>query len=147
MKDLLKMAIEYETLNNQYGHVSCFDVPEKYEEMEELISNLHEKCKKFFNGDEYYAKKLVEILKTIAYECVNGNYNFDNIELCFYTQDDFIEEIVLSGMDESAKDMFDRLFYFMDIDHRVAWLKSNYLNPNPHAYHDEMVNFVIEVVE
>ncbi len=147
MKHILSLMVEKKQLENQYGWQSCFDVPEQYDKMEnlsvEIMSNLKEYEK---HHTDILATNLYDVLDTIAFEIVNGNIS-EEAEVMFYTQDDYLETYVLGNFNEEQMEVFDKLFYYMNSDDRAGWLKSNYINNDPNEYTDNLVNFVVVVIE
>ncbi|MGQ9028444.1 hypothetical protein BLL41_21370 [Bacillus sp. FMQ74] len=147
MKHILSLMVEKKRLEDQYGWRSCFDVPEQYDKMEnlsvEIMNNLKEYEK---HHADILASNLYDVLDTIAFEIVNGNIS-EEAEVMFYTQDDYLETYVLGNFNEEQMEVFDKLFYYMNSDDRAGWLKSNYINNDPNEYTDNLVNFVVVVIE
>lgn len=143
--EVVKM-MEKKDLEGRYGWASCFDYPEQYNRMEELASEIFTSLEELTN--EYKAKQVYECLEAIAIDVSGGNYDLESLDSIIYmTQDTYLDEYVLSGMDESAKKMFDSLFYFMNSDSRNNWLEANYLAHDPNIYTSKMMDFIIMVHE
>lgn len=147
MKHILSLMVEKKRLEDQYGWRSCFDVPEQYDKMEnlsvEIMNNLKEYEK---HHTDILATNLYDVLDTIAFEIVNGNIS-EEAEVMFYTQDEYLETYVLGNFNEEQMEVFDKLFYYMNSDDRAGWLKSNYINNDSNEYTDNLVNFVVVVIE
>ncbi|MDC3424551.1 hypothetical protein NC797_08510 [Aquibacillus sp. 3ASR75-11] len=58
-----------------------------------------------------------------------------------------METYVLGNFNEEQMEVFDKLFYYMNSDDRAGWLKSNYINNDPNEYTDNLVNFVVVVIQ
>ena len=145
MKNIIKLMIEKKELESQYGSLSCFDYPKEYERMEELTTEINKLIKQEVNVDAPISY-IYEVLDKVALDIMNNNnIHLDEIEIYVYSQDDFIEFYILEGMDESARNMFDSLFYFMDSDHRAAWIKANYIAGDPNLYTNQFIDFVVVV--
>lgn len=144
LKLVVVKIMEKKDLEGRYGWASCFDYPEQYERMEELASEVFNELTELTN--EYKAKQVYECLEAIATDISGGNYDLESIdEISFMSQDDYLEDYVLSGMDESATEMFNSLFYFMNVDSRNNWLETNYLAHDPNVYTHKMMDFIIMV--
>lgn len=153
MLDVLKLMVEKKGLDNQYGWQSCFDVPEAYDKMEELANEIIDLINEYTSDYQNLTfsvsmEAVREELESIAFDVTNNNYDIDSIDVNFLTQDDYIETYVIEGMDESARSMFDSLFYFMNSDHRAAWLKNNTIFIEAsNMYSNNFFDFVIVVDE
>lgn len=143
LKLVVVKMMEKKDLEGRYGWASCFDYPEQYNRMEELASEIFTALEEM--TDEYKARQVYECLESIAIDIAN-NYDIETIDgISFMSQDEYLDDYVLSGMDESATSMFNSLFYFMDIDGRNNWLETNYLANDPCIYTNKMMDFVLMV--
>lgn len=152
MKNIIQKMVELQELNDRYGHISCFDAEEEYNQMEDLaeeiysdVDRLARQHKDGYGVPLFSTESLREALDNIAYEIHAGNINED-AELHIYTQDEFLEHYVLQGFDESQTEVFDSLFYFMNVDDRVKWLDINHIDGNC-MYTNRMIDFVIVINE
>lgn len=139
LKNAIQLLVQKMELEDRYSHVSCFDAAEAYEKMEELAAEAMDIASSYKNVT---AASLYEVLHDIAYDLKNGNLDED-VELHLYTQDEFIDEYITTHLNDEAVKLFDSLFYFMNSDDRVAWLRNNYIDD--FMYTDAAINFVIIV--
>lgn len=146
IKSIVGMLVEREQLKQCYGWRSCFDVPEQYDRMDELAEEAREMIKELASEHGIYFEDLYEVLSTIAYEVANGNIHED-ADYDFYTQDDYIDAYITSGMSYDERDIFDSLFYYMNSDDRAGWLHSTYIGHDPNAWSNRTADFVIIVNE
>jgi hypothetical protein len=147
LKQMVEMTIEKRELEGKYGWVSCFDAPEAYDKMEIINNELFELAKDVVEGREIVAGHLLDSLDSIASDVMNGNYEMSDLEISYHTQDDFIDNYVLEGMDDSATQMFNSLFYFMNSDERILWLGTNHLMPMPNTYTNKWIDYVLMIHE
>lgn len=140
LKNAVQLLVQKMELEDRYSHVSCFDAAEAYEKMEKLAAEAMDIASSYKNVT---AASLYEVLHDIADDLKNGFIDED-VELHLYTQDEFIDEYITSNLNDEAIKLFDSLFYFMNIDDRVAWLRNNYIDTD-FMYTDAAVNFVIVV--
>lgn len=144
LKLVVAKMMEKKDLEGRYGWASCFDYPKQYEQMEQLSSEIFEALEELTN--EYAARQVYECLEAVAVDISGGNYDFERLDsISYMTQDTYLDEYVLEGMDESATNMFNSLFYFMDVDGRNHWLEANYLAHDPNVYTHRMMDFIIMV--
>ncbi|MBJ8113479.1 hypothetical protein JDS99_28425 [Bacillus cereus group sp. N6] len=142
MREILDTLIQLDEKKQAFGHVSCFDVPEEYEQMEILYSESIDACKE---AAGVHGHDLYKVLKTIASEISRGNINED-CEVIFYTFDDFVDNLV-EGYEEDARKLFDELFYFMNSDTRISYIDANYLTNSPNIFASKFLHVICEVVE
>lgn len=144
LKLVVAKLIEKKDLEGRYGWASCFDYPAQYEQMEQLASEVMEALTE--QTDQYKATQLYDCLEAIAGDISNGNYDMESIDgISLLTQGEYIDEYVLSNMDESATEMFNSLFYFMDIDSRNNWLENNHLAHDPSIYTTKIMDYILMV--
>lgn len=135
IKLAVEKMVEKKQLEGSYGHASCFDFPKEYDKMEELADEIGE----ILNHDD----KVYEIVKTIAFDAYNGNIDLEYVDFSLFSQDDYIEAYLLESMDESGRNMFDSLFYWMNSDDRGRWLEVNYLAGEANIYTDKFIDTII----
>lgn len=140
LKNAIQLLVQKMELEDRYGHVSCFEAAEAYEKMEKLAAEAMDIASSYKNVT---AASLYEVLHDIADDLKNGLLDED-VDLHLYTQDEFIDEYITPHLNDEAVKLFDSLFYFMNSDDRVAWLRNNYIDTD-FMYTDAAVNFVIIV--
>lgn len=141
LKNAIQLLVQKMELEDKYSHVSCFDAAEAYEKMEKLAAEAMDIVSSYKNVT---AASLYEVLQDIAYDLKNEFIDKD-VDFHLYTQDEFIDEFITSNLNDEATKLFDSLYYFMNIDDRVAWLRNNYIDD--FMYTDAAVNFVIVVLD
>jgi hypothetical protein len=149
LKEMLVNVIELKKLNNQYGWQSCFDVPDAYDQMENLASEIHADLENAFpNFGSITHGHIKDNLESIASDFLNNNWNtddLDDIEIHYYSLDEYIEIFVLEGLDEQGRQLFDSLFYWMNSDDRGKWLYTNYVQGESNTYTNIFHDYFIEV--
>ncbi|MDA2738398.1 hypothetical protein PDQ75_24915 [Bacillus cereus group sp. Bc015] len=148
LKDLTILMVAKLEMENRYSHLSCFDYPKEYQQMEDLNDIIFEILKKY-NDDSYsnHANDLYENIKDIAIDVINGNIDIESAEISYYTLDDWVEIYVKEGLSQDAKEMFESLFLFMDKATRNQWLEGNHLSNFTNTYSNIMLDYILMVNE
>ena len=146
MKELIDLLVEKKRLEDKYGHISCFDAPEAYERMEELADKARERAEQLAKECRCSTSAIMEVAEDIADDILDGNIR-DDVNVSLFNVDDFIEEYVLSGVDEAGRKLFDSLYYWMDADMRIQWLKRNYIDGDHSIYTAQNVDCIAVIGE
>ncbi len=145
MKNLVIKLIELESLNSQYGNLSCFDFPAQYNKMDQIQSEVMEAIKKTFN-DEYLPQNVYTALEAIANDYTNENISadaFEDMNITLYSRDEFLEMKKEELASEEAQEVFSELFSMMDSNQAQSIIERKYMMNNEPYYTDKMVNFII----
>lgn len=146
MKKLIDMLVEMKRLEDRFGHISCFDAPEAYKRMEELADEARERAKQLAKECGCSTSAIMEVAEDVANDILDGNIR-DDVNVSLLNVDYFIDEYVLSGIDEAGRNLFDSLFYWMDADMRIQWLKRNYIDGDHSIYTTRNVDCVVVIGE
>lgn len=144
LKEVTTMMVDKLEMENRYGHLSCFDYPTEYQQMENLNEIIFDVlCK--YNENEYSqrANDLYENIKDIATEIINGNINADRLELNYMPINEWVEVYVTEGMCDEAKKLFESMFYFMDTHTRNNWLEGNHLSNFTNTYTNHLMDYIL----
>ena len=143
----LKMVEKVE-LENRYGNLSCYDYPKQYEQMTDLEVEICEALDKY-NENEYSKRSsdLYANIEDIAKDIVNGNIDAENMDLQYYSINEWIEVYISSDMEEAEKNTFESLFYYMPTDVRNGWLEGNHLANFTNTYTNVMIEYILMVHE
>lgn len=129
-------------LNNRYGWQSCFDQVDAYKLMDLLASLASSLSQEIAanngEGDNGTLEENVMEVLGNAVDYIETNKNLsskdiiegllnESIQIYSYNHDSYIEDIVLSGMEDSAKEVFENLYYWMDHSNRYQWLQVTHL--------------------
>ena len=139
----LKMVEKVE-LENRYGNLSCYDYPKQYEQMTDLEVEICEALDKY-NENEYSKRSsdLYANIEDIAKDIVNGNIDAENMDLQYYSINEWIEVYISSDMEEAEKNTFESLFYYMPTDVRNGWLEGNHLANFTNTYTNVMIEYIL----
>lgn len=147
IKEIIQTLLEVKQLNDKYGHISCFDVPNEYDKMEQLRTEAIEKTESVSKTmTDVSATAIYDVCNDIAHEMNWGNIN-ETADSHIYSRESYIETYITESMDDTALRMFESLFYFINSDERGKWLQANYINQEPNEWTDERSYFVIQVSE
>jgi hypothetical protein len=151
VKNIIALMAEYYSLNSRFGYVSCLDVPEAYDRMEEIQNEIEELLISEYAGvanmmtNNVSIRKIREVLESIAYDVHNNNVNLEAVDISFYTQDEFICEYVCSNFNEQQQELFDSLFYWINSDSRGAWLYQREYDSDTMYTNGKYMDFVFMV--
>lgn len=147
IKGIIQTLLEVKRLDDKYGHISCFDVPKQYDEMERLRTEAIEKTESISKTIENVsASDIYDVCNDIAHEMNWGNIS-ETADSHIYSQESYIETYITQSMDDTALRMFESLFYWINSDERGKWLQANYINQEPNEWTDKRSCFVIQVSE
>lgn len=132
IKKIVELIQEKKELENRYGSVSCFDVPDKYERMDDLHSEALKIAESLSKETEYLlegrfperlfqAGDIVESASDIINFMDEYGLNLSDIELDCRSFNEWYEENVNPENNETI----DSLFFFMDIHDRKSYLMKN----------------------
>lgn len=152
-KNIVALMVERRDADNRYGNLSCLQYPKEYDYMEQLteaiknaiLETFGDSINGHFNNISY--RNLEDRLDAIAYDVHNNNVDLNECEINFYTQLDFVSDVVCSGFEEHQQEVFDSLFKYIDIDGRAGYLRSEHLDAEEGYYYNKLVDFVFEVRE
>ncbi|WP_324658858.1 hypothetical protein [Bacillus cereus] len=144
LKHILQMMIDKIEMERKYGHLSCYDYPIEYIQMENL-NDIICCCLMKYNESIYdnRYKHLYENLKDIAIDVINGNINFKKLTFCYMPIDEWVEVYVTRDMSKEAKQVFESMYYYMPTDLRNGWLEGNHLCNYTNLYTDTMMNYML----
>ncbi|PGO60675.1 hypothetical protein [Priestia megaterium] len=147
MKKLIELAIKRNELENNYGHISCYDAPKQYEEMEQLNSEIYEGLQKLADYKQSITLEGVkEVFENIVAEFEKEFYNLETTDIQTYSFDSFIDHQVLelAGFTQQSQiDTFNRAFLYMNIDDRKGMIEKEYINGEEHTYSSDDMSFIV----
>jgi hypothetical protein len=147
MKKLIELAIKRNELENSYGHISCYDAPKQYEEMEKLNSAIYEGLQELADYKQSITLEGVkEVFENIVAEFEKEFYNLETTDIQTYSFDSFIDQQVLemSGFTEKCQvEAWNTIFYYMSIDDRKAVIEKEYVNGEEHTYSSNDMSFIV----
>lgn len=148
-KEIVSNMMEWYKLKDEYGSISVYDAPKQYEEMEELMTEVHSDIKNYFvdiHKNIFFDDLKEAFIKAISY-IESNEIDLDSVEINFMTQDEYLDYI-LQGANEVGVDMFNSLFYWMSDNDRGNYLKREYIDHcNDEFTSGERATFVIRVNE
>ena len=132
--DLICHLVKIGELEEKYGHRSCLEVSQPYEEMAKLQDKVRELAKKLSNSiDGISEQSLLKVYEDIALDARNIYHLtsdeilslIENGDIRFQVMDihDFLDEYV----DEEHTERFRSLLWYIDPKTRTEFLKENYL--------------------
>lgn len=144
LKHILLMMIDKIRMEKQYGHLSCYDYPIEYIQMENLNDIICSMLMKYNSSiyDNRY-KYLYENLKDIAIDVINGNINFKKLTFSYMSIDEWVEVYISNYMSEEAKKVFESMYYYMPTDIRNGWLEGNHLCNYTNLYTNPMMDYML----
>ena len=144
LKHILQMMIDKIRMERQYGHLSCYDYPIEYIQMENL-NDIICCCLMKYNESIYDSryKHIYENLKDIAIDVINGNINFKKLTFSYMSINEWVEVYVSSNLCEEAKKVFESMYYYMPTDVRNGWLEGNHLSHYDNLYTNPMMDYIL----
>ncbi len=137
-KKVINKVIELQDLESNYGSISCFDVPEAYEEMEIINDFLYDYFKKEFSS---YISEAIELLKNALLE-VDNIKNVESIKISRF--EEYINDMEHSSVE--VEEVFNSFFYWMGIDDRKKYIASHYLDGEEFIFYKSNVEVILEVM-
>lgn len=148
----INLTQQYNALNAQYGHASCFDYPQQYSKMDSLQIEVGAIVSELTKYNDISTNGLSQAIEDIALDIDNDNIKQD-ATIKLYTQDEFIQYIIKRSkmLSSEAKRLEDMLTWMQEKE-RAGYIATRFIrewendrNNKSSFYYDNRMSFVIVV--
>jgi hypothetical protein len=148
----INLTQQYNRLNAQYSHASCFDYPQQYNNMESLQVAAGALIAELIKHNDISINGLSTAIENIAIDIDNGNIK-PSARVTLYTQDEFIQyTIKRARMQHKEAERFNDMLNWMQEKERAGYLETRFIlewendrNNNSKFFYDNRMSFVIVV--